>query len=127
MELTKEEIQSFIKRRRKQVIVHSCIYYELDDSIVSDDTWQTWANELAEMQEKYPEYHKVGFYDKEFLNWDGTTGAFLPYKDEWVWNEAVWLRAIHYDKNEKQTKQELKEQDKKRKKTKKEVFNELFE
>lgn len=126
-DLSKEDIQAFIKRRRKQVIAHSCIYYELNESVISDDTWQKWANELAAIQDQFPEYHKVGFYDKEFLNWDGTSGAFLPLKDEWVYNEACWLLALHEEKIEKMTQQELKEQDKKRKKTKKEVFNELFE
>lgn len=57
------------------VALHSYIYYEMCDSSVSDHTWQSWANELAELQRNYPEY--TDDYDKWFIDWDGTTGFLL--------------------------------------------------
>ena len=34
--MTDEEIKEKIKQRRTQMLVHSCIYYELNDNIVPD-------------------------------------------------------------------------------------------
>ena len=42
-----------IRQRRRQMLVHSYIYYELDDSIISDAQWSKWAVELAELQKKW--------------------------------------------------------------------------
>ena len=92
--LSKQEIskiKSKIRQRRSQMLLHSCIYYEMDDNIVDDHTWQRWADELAEIQNKYPEYCKIQFYDRDFYNWTGDSGAFLPLKSEWVWNSALRL------------------------------------
>ena len=80
----KEQVQSKIRQRRSQMLVHSRIYYILDENIVSDDTWQKWANELRDLQKQYPEYCKIGFFDKEFSDWNGDTGAMLPLKDPYV-------------------------------------------
>jgi hypothetical protein len=60
----------------------------MDTSIVSDDDWQRWANELQYLQEIYPE--PIGFYDEVFKDWDGTTGMHLP-KDDWVRDKAQQL------------------------------------
>lgn len=77
-----------IKQRRSQMLVHSYLYYHMDTSIVSDDDWQRWANELQYLQEIYPE--PIGFYDEVFKDWDGTTGMHLP-KDDWVRDKAQQL------------------------------------
>lgn len=84
-----DEIKSKIRQRRSQMLVHSYIYYHLDDNIVSDDTWQKWANELRDLQEQYPKYCKLGFFDREFSNWNGDTGAMLPLKDPYVINKSL--------------------------------------
>lgn len=70
-------VQEFIHRRRRQIIVHSIIYYRFDENIVSDDTWQTWADELAAVQNQYPEFCAIGFYDNDFKDWTGATGHDL--------------------------------------------------
>ena len=43
-------IKELIKRRRLQLLIHSYIYYELNDNIVSDATWSKWAMELVKLQ-----------------------------------------------------------------------------
>lgn len=73
------------------MLVHSCIYYEMDDNIVSDHTWQRWAEELQKLQEDHPEYLKIGFYDHYFKDWDSATGAHLPHRDPWVYRKATQL------------------------------------
>lgn len=75
-----EQIKAKIKQRRRQMMVHSYIYYELDDNIISDAKWAEWAHELADLQNKYPEESKaVKEYYKMFKDWDGSSGAFLKY------------------------------------------------
>ena len=75
-------IASKIQQRRYQMLVHSYIYYELDSNIVTDDTWAKWAYELVDLQAKYPEIAKQVIYAKDFETWDGSTGAFLNFKDK---------------------------------------------
>ena len=69
-----------IQQRRYQMLVHSYIYYEMNENIVSDSKWSEWAVELAELQSKYPDIAKQVLYDKDFAGWDGSSGAFLDYK-----------------------------------------------
>ena len=71
-----------IQRRRYQMLVHSYIYYELDNNIISDSQWSKWATELAELQSKYPEISNQVIYAEDFEDWDGSTGAFLSYKNK---------------------------------------------
>lgn len=65
-----------IARRRRQMLLHCCIYYRMDDNIIDDHTWNRWAQQLAKLQKKYG--WKIGFYDKEFRDWDGSSGFHLP-------------------------------------------------
>ena len=73
------KIAEKIQQRRLQMLVHSYIYYDLNDNLVSDNKWAEWANELKDLQETYPEIAKTVPYGRGFENWDASTGAFLPY------------------------------------------------
>lgn len=77
-------IEERIKQRRLQMLVHSYIYYELDKNLVTDFQWATWAKELAQLQTDYPNESAKVIYANAFEGWDGSTGAFLPYKDEMI-------------------------------------------
>lgn len=74
-----DEIKEKINRRRRQLLVHSYIYYELNQNIIDDMTWSKWAMELKDLQEKYPEESSEVPYADEFKGWDGSTGAYLIY------------------------------------------------
>ena len=76
--MTENEIKVLIRRRRAQMLVHSFLYYQMDDPVISDDQWQVWADELAQLQKDYPKLCKIGYYDKDFADWDGSTGMHLP-------------------------------------------------
>ncbi len=89
--MSNQTIKEKIRQRRAQMLVHSCIYYELDDSIVTDDKWQQWADELTLLQNDNPDDCSIGFYDREFEEWNGSSGAFLPLKDSYVYSKAKWL------------------------------------
>ena len=67
---------SRIMHLRRLMLIHCCLYYRLDVSIVSDHQWQEWADELTELQSILP--CEIDFYDDYFLDWDGSTGYHLP-------------------------------------------------
>lgn len=69
-----------IRQRRTQMMVHSYLYYVMDENVIDDDTWQRWADELVELQKQKK---VIGFYDKEFADWTGATGMHLP-RDKWI-------------------------------------------
>lgn len=90
---TNRSPKELIKQRRIQLLVHSFCYYEEDDPIISDQSWQDFANDLVVLQDSFPEACKIDFYDDAFADWDGSTGMHLP-KDEWVRNKSVQVRAL---------------------------------
>jgi len=59
------------------MLLHSYTYYELNETIVDDDKWQEWANELRDLQNSYAKFPNTGFYDRMFRGWDGSTGVHL--------------------------------------------------
>ncbi|QOC54530.1 putative DNA ligase [Salmonella phage pSal-SNUABM-04] len=71
------KIREYIHRRRRQMIVHSVIYYRMDENVIPDTLWQEWANQLAAVQNNYPQYTDLGFHDELFVDWDGSTGMHL--------------------------------------------------
>lgn len=85
------EIAEKIQQRRLQILVHSCIYYELNQSNIPDTTWDKWAKELVQLQKDYPNIAKEVVYADAFDGFDGSTGFDLPLKDEWVMNKAKQL------------------------------------
>lgn len=83
-----------IRQRRIQMLVHSYIYYHMDDNIISDDKWQQWADELTELQKQKM---NIDFYDDTFKDWSGATGMHLP-KDKWIIERAKKL--LQYKREE---------------------------
>ena len=52
---SRKSIAELLNRRRRQILVHSIIYYKMNDNLISDSTWSAWATELEELQAEYPE------------------------------------------------------------------------
>ena len=78
------EIAEKIQQRRYQMLIHSCLYYHLNQNVISDKQWDAWARELRDLQNEYPDISsQVILYD-EFKDWDASTGAFLPIEEPWV-------------------------------------------
>lgn len=85
-----QTIKEKIQQRRRQMLVHSYLYYEKNTNIVSDSKWSEWAKELERLQIEYPkESQAVEYYDM-FKDWDGSSGAFLQY-DEYIISVANHL------------------------------------
>lgn len=85
------DIYELINRRRRQVLVHSIIYYRFNENLVSDHQWSEWAKELDELQRRYPDISNKCPYAKEFADFDPSTGYNLPLHDSWGVNKALQL------------------------------------
>lgn len=82
-----QKLSEKIRQRRIQMLVHSYLYYEMDENVIDDHKWQEWADELVELQKQKM---NIGFYDEAFSDWTGASGAFLPF-DDWVKKRAADL------------------------------------
>ena len=89
--MTTCEIAELISRRRRQILVHSVIYYRMNGNLVSDFQWADWAKELCELQERYPKIAAKCPYADAFKDFDGSTGFNLPLDDPWAVNKASYL------------------------------------
>lgn len=86
-----QEIEDKIKRRRNQILVHSYLYYRMDISIISDETFDGWSKELADLQTNYPQESKCVDNYETFKDFTGSTGAFLPLDQDFIERRARWL------------------------------------
>ena len=74
-----QTITEKIQQRRYQMLVHSYLYYQLNNNIIDDHTFDRWAKELVELQELCPEEARKARFHEEFLEFDGSSGYDLPY------------------------------------------------
>lgn len=93
--MTDSEIAELINRRRRQVLVHSVLYYRMNENLVSDSQWAAWAVELEELEKKYPHIGKTLPYADDFKNFEHSSGYNLPLHDSWAVNKAHQLLALH--------------------------------
>ena len=92
-------IAKLITRRRRQILVHSIIYYRLNDNIISDQQWSEWALELENLQTQYPDIASESPLAAAFEDFDHPTGENLPLDDPWALNKALYLLMLR-DKRE---------------------------
>lgn len=77
-ELTVQERIDFLQR---YIIVHSYIYYELNNNVISDRVYDAKSKELSRYRNEYPELWKTSEYYKQFGDdYNGATG-FTLYHD----------------------------------------------
>lgn len=78
MELNTLERIDFLQR---YIILHSYIYYELNENVISDKEYDQKAKELVKYKDDYPELWKKSMYYKQFGDdYNGATG-FTLYHD----------------------------------------------
>ena len=66
-----------IQLLQRWIMVHSCIYYELDSNIADDYTYDNNAKQLASLINEYPEEAKRSKYYKYYYDYTGETGYHL--------------------------------------------------
>lgn len=89
------KVAELILRRRLQMLVHSYLYYELDQSILTDWQWGQWAQELDDLQKQHPDIAEKVWWHEDFADFGGYTGAFLPLRGPWVRAKAKYLLMMH--------------------------------
>ena len=73
-------IQEYIDFLQRYIIVHSYIYYELDNNIISDREYDAKAKELVALKDLYPDEWKNSEYYKQFGDdYNGSTGFTFYY------------------------------------------------
>lgn len=73
--------QDYINFLQRFIILHSYIYYELNDNVISDKDYDVKSKELVKYKNEYPELWKSSEYYKQFGdNYNGSTG-FTLYND----------------------------------------------
>ena len=65
---------------QRWILVHSYIYYEMDESIVPDKVFDSTAKQLVQMQYDFPEDAEESDYGYVFGDFDGSTGFDLFYR-----------------------------------------------
>lgn len=75
---SREMVKDLINRRRRQILIHSYLYYRRAENIIDDYTYDMWSKELADLQEKYPDIAKECVYANDFKDFDGSSGFDLP-------------------------------------------------
>jgi hypothetical protein len=102
------QIAEKIQQRRYQMLVHSCLYYRLNQNIISDKQWDAWARELRDLQNQFPEISKQVTLYEYFKDWDASTGAFLPITESWIVMKARQVAGINEKKEKVVVKQSVK-------------------
>jgi hypothetical protein len=90
LELGAEETDTreLIRRRWMQVLIHSCIYYRLNASVIEDNQWNKWARELYDLVKKYPKIAQGMIYHEALLKFDPATGFDLPISQPYIVKRA---------------------------------------
>lgn len=92
-----EDVLLRIVQLRRQIMLHSYLYYGLNENIWEDHEWEKRAQELHKLQIEHG--WNINFYDEVFKNWTGQSGFWLPTNkglDENI--NRIALRILHYEK-----------------------------
>lgn len=86
-----EWVKERIEYLRKKLLVHSIIYYRLDENLISDEKWAEWALELEHLTKEYPHIARDAFLAEGFRGFDHSTGYNLPLETPWAVQKAIDL------------------------------------
>lgn len=90
-----KKILAKINQRERQILVHAYIYYKGNKNIVSDDEYDQWSFELADLIKKRADLFKLSAYPKAFDGFIPDSGYYLqPEKYPEIVNRANWLLKI---------------------------------
>jgi NAD-dependent DNA ligase len=81
--VTEKQVEELIHRRRRQILVHSIIYYKYGESTIPVATFDSWAQELARLQKAHLQLSEsIPYMRYAFSDFTGETGYHLPLMDE---------------------------------------------
>ena len=70
-------IKQKIELLQRWILVHSYLYYELNDNVVDDKTYDNNAQQLMRYKKKYKADYNNSRYYSIFYDYDGSTGMHL--------------------------------------------------
>lgn len=76
-----DPVYAIIARRRRQILVHSVLYYALDAPVISDHLFDRWCKDLVQLQAAYPTSAAQAPHAEAFADFTGSTGFDLPLED----------------------------------------------
>lgn len=84
-----QSILELINRRRRQILVHSYLYYKMGTSLIEDHVFDKWCRELVQLCTKYPKESRQAVFWSVFQNWNGFSGydLFTGNQDVELWAE----------------------------------------
>jgi hypothetical protein len=89
------EFLEWINRRERQLLVHSFLYYQLNENIISDHTFDKWSKELAQAIIEHPETFNKSVYAEGFKDFDGSSGYDLPFHLPEIQNAGYKMLKLH--------------------------------
>lgn len=69
-----------IELLQRWIIVHSIVYYNLGQSIVTDSQFDRNCYQLVSLMGQHPRQSRLSHYARYFEDFDGSTGYDLPNK-----------------------------------------------
>ncbi|MFT4413224.1 DNA ligase LigA-related protein [Fredinandcohnia humi] len=93
------EIIELITRRHRQLLVHSFLYYKMNESIIPDATFDAWCKELVVLHEKYRSIAEKATYYEICKDFDSSgSGYFIRGYPEGIMITAIRLLYHHNNK-----------------------------
>lgn len=83
-----------LNQLQRQLIVHSFIYYELDNNIWSDNQFDMVCIEAEKAKKETPQWKDTQFFDV-FENWDSSSGMSLIRRDDYKYYSH--FRSLAYE------------------------------
>ena len=100
-QLSSAQAAELIARRRRQILIHSALYYRMNESIISDHVYDQWTKQLADLQQQHPAAAQAAAHAEAFKDFDGSTGFDLPINEPDILNRAQHVLAWHKKQKKK--------------------------
>ena len=101
------KILELINRRERQILVHACCYYALNENLISDYQYDQLATNLMDLIKNNPKEFKASVYYYEFKDYakEKTPSAYnLNYRSPEILNRAYSLILMERDLNDRNKK-----------------------
>lgn len=95
--LNEQEIFELVNQRRRQLLVHSFLYYRMNMNTIEDTRYDEFTVNLIELQDKFPEIAERCIFPDDFRGFQTGWSYQLPYEHPDVQRWALgYLRSREY-------------------------------
>jgi NAD-dependent DNA ligase len=92
--MSEQTILERINQRRRQLLVHSYLYYRLNTSTIADHQYDVFTLDLIKLQTDHPEIAEQGIYAEEFRGFSTGDSFALPLGEPQIQEMAMrYMRA----------------------------------